>query len=136
MTYRNWPNLFWGFFCSLFSFNSVDLAYRQSGTSTLDGFYTKQLLSIAWVILDQEIPRNFTGNCIIALFVTLEAIFCMCTCIHVSWKVGLKLACPQQQKGVASANKSKPDSKVLHKETQKTGTQNLEKQATFGAKTF
>ena len=36
----------------------------RNPTSTLDGFYTKRLLSIACMILDQGIPGNFTRNCI------------------------------------------------------------------------
>ena len=51
-------------FCSssFSSSSSVELAYRQSATSTLDGFYTKRLLSVACVILDQENLRNFTRS--------------------------------------------------------------------------
>ena len=64
------------------SSNSVELAYRKSGTSTVLGFYMKRLLSLAYVILDQENLRNFTRNCIITNFpYLLEAIFCMVTCI-------------------------------------------------------
>ena len=60
MTNGNWPNPFFGFFVHLSSSSSsVKLAYRQSGS---DGFYTKRLLSVACVILDQENLRNFTQN--------------------------------------------------------------------------
>ena len=71
-------------FCSSSSSssNSVELAYRKSGTSTVIGFHMKRLLFLACVILDQENLRNFTRNCIIANFpYLLEAIFCMVTCI-------------------------------------------------------
>ena len=46
-------------FCSSSS-SSVELTYRQSGASNLDGFCTKRLLSVLCVILDQENLRNFT----------------------------------------------------------------------------
>ena len=82
MTYGNWPNRIFGFFCSSFSSSSVELAYRQSGTSTRDGFYTKRLLSVACVILDQQNLRNFTQSCVLEKFpYLLEAIFRTCTCI-------------------------------------------------------
>ena len=57
------PNF--GIFCSS---SSVELAYRKSGTSAHDGFYTKRLLSVACVILDQENLRNSTQSCIIENF--------------------------------------------------------------------
>ena len=80
MTYGNWPTAL--LFIISSSSSSVELAYRQSGTSNLDGFYIKRLLSIACVILDQENLRNFTQNCIIKTFpYLLEAIFCTCICI-------------------------------------------------------
>ena len=60
-TYGNWPNRTW-IFCSSSS-SSVELAYHQSGTSNLDGFYTKRLPSVAYMTLDQENLRNFTQNC-------------------------------------------------------------------------
>ena len=64
------------------SSSSIELAYCQSVASTLNGFYTKRLLSVACVILDQQNLRNFTQSCIIADFpYLLEAILCMCTCI-------------------------------------------------------
>ena len=71
MTYGNWSNRTFETFCSSFSSNSVELAYRQSGTSTLLGFYMKRLLYVAYVILDQENLRNFAGtiNREISLFV-------------------------------------------------------------------
>ena len=50
---------FWIFYLLL---SSVELAYCQSGTSTLDGFYTKRLLSVVCVILDQQNLCNFTRN--------------------------------------------------------------------------
>ena len=81
---RNLPHPLFGFFCSSSSSssNSVELAYRKSGTSTVLGFYMKRLLSLACVILDQENLRNFTHNCRIANFPYLsEAIFCVVTCI-------------------------------------------------------
>ena len=89
---RNMPHVhpFFGYFCSSSSSsssssaNSVELAYRKSGTSTVLGFYMKRLLSLACVhvILDQENLRNFTHNCIIANSPYLsEAIFCVVTCI-------------------------------------------------------
>ena len=81
---RNLPHPPFGYFCSSSSSssNSVELAYRKSGTSTVLGFYMKRLLSLTCVILDQENLRNFTHNCIIANFPYLsEAIFCVVTCI-------------------------------------------------------
>ena len=53
---------FWVFCSSLSSSfsSSVELAYRQSGTSSLNGFFTKRFLSVVCVILDQENLRNFT----------------------------------------------------------------------------
>ena len=74
----------------LLLYNSVELAYRKSGTSTVLVFYMKRLLSLACVILDQENLGNFTHNCIIANFPYLsEAIFCVVTCIAFHRKVGL-----------------------------------------------
>ena len=68
-------------FCSSSS-SSVKLAYRQSATSTLDGFYTKRLLSVACVILEQQNLCNFTQSCVLEKFpYLLEAVFSMCTCI-------------------------------------------------------
>ena len=64
-------------FCSSSS-SSVELAYRQSGTSNLDGFYTKRLLSVLCVILDQEHLCNFTQtvNRKISLFVGSHFVPC------------------------------------------------------------
>ena len=88
MTYGSCHTPLFGYFCSSSSSssssssNSVELAYRKSGTSTVLGFYMKRLLSLACVILDQENLHNFTHNCIIANFPYLsEAIFCVVTCI-------------------------------------------------------
>ena len=83
MTYRNGPTPFFGFFCSSSSSSSsIELAYCQSATSTLDGFYTKQLLSVAGVTLDQQNLRNLTQSCVLEKFpYLLEAIFSTCTCI-------------------------------------------------------
>ena len=78
ITYGNWPNRIFGFFCSSSS-SSVKLAYCQSATSTRDGFYPKRLLSVACIILEQENLRNFTQNCIIENFTYF--IFCMFTCV-------------------------------------------------------
>ena len=66
MTYGICHTPLFGYFCSSSSSssNSVELAYRKSGTSTVLGFYMKRLLSLACVILDQENLRNFTHNCI------------------------------------------------------------------------
>ena len=94
---RNLPHPLFESFCSSSSSssssNSVELAYRKSGTSTVLGFYMKRLLSLACVILDQENLDNFTHNCIIANFpYLLEAIFCVVTCITFHRKVGLKRA--------------------------------------------
>ena len=77
-------------FCSSSS-SSIELAYRKSGTSILLDFYMKRLLSVLCVILDQENLRNFTRKrkSRTSLFVQLlEAIFYLCTCIHVSYKGG------------------------------------------------
>ena len=72
---------FW-IFCSLPSSSSVELPYRQSGKSILNGFYTKRLLSVVCMILNQHNLCNFTRNYIIEKFsCLLETIFCMCTCI-------------------------------------------------------
>ena len=60
-------------FCSSSSSSSIELADWQSATSTLDGFYTKRLLSVVCVILGQENLKDFPY--------LLEAIFCMYTCI-------------------------------------------------------
>ena len=69
-------------FCSSSSSSSIELAYRQSATSTLDGFYTEQLFSIACVILDQANICNFTQSYVLKKYpYLLEAIFSMCTCI-------------------------------------------------------
>ena len=95
MTYGICHTPLFGYFCSSSSSssNSVELAYRKSGTSTVLGFYMKRLLSLACVILDQENLGNFTHNCIIANFPYLsEAIFCVVTCITFHRKVGLKRA--------------------------------------------
>ena len=63
------------------SSSSVELAYCPSTTSTLDGFYTKRLLSVACVVLDQQNLCNFTESFITQDFpYLLEAILCTCTC--------------------------------------------------------
>ena len=49
---------------------------------TLDGFYTKRLLSLACVILDQQNLHNVTQSCVLKKFpYLLEAIYSMGTCI-------------------------------------------------------
>ena len=98
------------------SSSSVKLAYCPSATSTRDGFYTKRLLSVACVILDQENLRNFTQSCITEDFpYLLEAIFCMCTCNHVSQKGGAQArGSAGVEGGGARANTSKYIRMVKH----------------------
>ena len=82
MTYGICHTPAFGFFCSSSSSSSVELAYRKSGTSTVLGFYTKRLLSLACVILDQENLCNFTHHCIsrgFSLFVRSHFLFIHCT---------------------------------------------------------
>ena len=88
-SYNDLQKLVKPYFCSSSSssssYSSIELAYRKRDTSTRDGFYTKQLLSVACVILDQKNLRNFTQSCVIENFpYLLETNFCTCTCVHVS----------------------------------------------------
>ena len=64
----------------VYLYNSVKLAYRKRGTSTLLGFYMKQLLSLACVILDQETLCYFTRKRI-----NREPVGSICACaFHIS----------------------------------------------------
>ena len=78
-------------FCSSSSSSSssIELAYRQSGTSTLDGFYTKRLLSVPCVILDQEKLHKFTPTVYIKNFpLFVGSHFLYVTCTHFVKKGG------------------------------------------------
>ena len=78
MTYRNWSNRTFVHHLLLFLLLQLKLAYCPSATSTLDGFYTKRLLSVACVILDQQNLCNFIQSCVLEKFpYLLEAIFSM-----------------------------------------------------------
>ena len=98
---------FWIFLFIIFSSSSVELAYRQSGPSILDGFYTKRLHSVAWVILYSErYNRSYL----------LEAIFCMCTCILERW--GSSARVRGSRRGWGSCEHKQVVDGELHKEAE------------------